>query len=85
MNQAFDAITRTIWDLDTRPEPYEDPQHPYAVVINDGDEEDDLSTLEMLLRHRHFVFFLGWSMLYRTAGLLYGGNIGFLITHLRNG
>ena len=61
VNQAFDAITRTIWDLDTRPEPYEDPQHPYAVVIDDGDEEDrfdlvdiahnDLSTLEILLRH----------------------------------
>ena len=61
VNQAFDAVTRTIWDLDTRPDPY--VEHSRPIVINDSEDEeedddrfdfvdildDDLSTLEALL------------------------------------
>ena len=60
VNQVFDAMTRTIWDPDTQP--HQDPENPHAIVMDDSDEEedrfeftdildDDLSTLEMLLRH----------------------------------
>ena len=64
VNQVFDAVTRTIWDLDTRPHPYVESSRP--IVIDDSDSEDDefeeddrfeftdildddLSTLEQLL------------------------------------
>ena len=53
VNQVIDAITRTIWDLDTDPAP--DPEHPHAIIIDDvrfdfvDILDDDLSTLEVLL------------------------------------
>ena len=51
VNQVFDAVTRTIWDLDTHPDPYvesdEEDEHRFDFIdISD----DDLSTLEELLR-----------------------------------
>ena len=39
VNQVFDAVTRTIWDLDTRPDPYVESSRP--IVIDDSDSEDD--------------------------------------------
>ena len=61
VNQVFDPVTRTIWDLDTRPDPYVESSS--SIVINDSEDEDDdedrfdfvdisdddLSTLEVLL------------------------------------
>ena len=61
VNQTFDAVTRTIWDLDTCPDPYVESSSR-SIVIDDSDSEDeedrfdfvdilddDLSTLEELL------------------------------------
>ena len=54
LHQVFDAVTRTIWELDTEPE-------PLYIMSDDSDEEDrfyfveigddDLSMLERLLCH----------------------------------
>ena len=61
LTQVVDAIPCTIWELDTRPDLYEDPEHQHAIVISDSDDDeedrfefvvildDDLSTLEILL------------------------------------
>ena len=55
VNQVFDAVTRTIWELDTRPDPYVDSDSEDEFEEEDDRFEftdildDDLSTLEELL------------------------------------
>ena len=48
VNQDFNAVTRTIWDLDTRPsdseDEFEDDRFDFTDIL-----DDDLSTLEELL------------------------------------
>ena len=37
--QVLDAVIRTIWELDTRPDLYEDPENSHSIMI-DSEEED---------------------------------------------